>query len=118
MDTTMVLPMDTVTENISDYAKPIHPYYPLDAEIAGFVANKSTVLALLGTFVAGCTAVFALTYLLVKKVNPQLPKHELVTVMWFVLCECHESKPQRFLLTLRLQADVYISFSRVSEIRR
>ncbi|KAI4731655.1 Emopamil-binding protein [Aureobasidium sp. EXF-10728] len=65
-----------------------HPYYPLDANIAGYVANESTVLSLLGSFVAGCAAIFGATYLAVKKVNPRLPTIELLTVMWFVLCGC------------------------------
>ncbi|THY68812.1 Emopamil-binding protein [Aureobasidium pullulans] len=65
-----------------------HPYYPSDATIVGYSANESTVLSLLGSFVAGCIAIFGLTYLAVKKVNPRLPTSELLTVMWFVLCGC------------------------------
>lgn len=65
-----------------------HPYYPLDANIVGYVANESTVLSLLGSFVAACIAIFGLTYLAVKRVNPRLPTTELLTVMWFVLCGC------------------------------
>lgn len=88
-NTTVALPIQSLMNNTSsDYSGSIHPYYPLDAEIAGYVANESTVLGLLGSFVAGCTAIFALTYLAVKKVNPRLPRSELLTVMWFVLCKC------------------------------
>ncbi|KAH0410963.1 Emopamil-binding protein, partial [Aureobasidium melanogenum] len=74
--------------NTTSYDGVKHPYYPLDANIVGYVANESTVLSLLGSFVAGCVAIFGLTYLAVKKVNPRLPATELMTVMWFVLCGC------------------------------
>jgi cholestenol delta-isomerase len=65
-----------------------HPYYPLDVRIVGYVANESTVLSLLGSFVAGCAAIFGLTYLAIKRMNSSLPATELITVMWFVLCGC------------------------------
>lgn len=85
-DTTMALPIDTMVRNASGYTGPMHPYYPLDAEIVGYIANESSVLGLLGSFIAGCTGIFGLTYLAVKKVNPRIPTSELITVMWFVLC--------------------------------
>ena len=86
-DSTMASPLQSLM-NTTDYDSVKHPYYPLDANIAGYVANESTVLSLLGSFVAGCAAIFGLTYLAVKRVNPRLPTTELITVMWFVLCGC------------------------------
>jgi cholestenol delta-isomerase len=84
---TMASPLRALM-NTTSYDGVKHPYYPLDANIVGYVANESTVLSLLGSFVAGCVAIFGLTYLAVKKVNPRLPATELMTVMWFVLCGC------------------------------
>jgi cholestenol delta-isomerase len=87
-DSTMALPFQALMNNTINYDSVKHPYYPLDANIAGYVANESTVLSLLGSFVAGCAAIFVFTYLIVKRVNPRLPTSELITVMWFVLCGC------------------------------
>ncbi|KAI4748723.1 Emopamil-binding protein [Aureobasidium sp. EXF-12298] len=87
-DSTMVLPVQASMNNTMSYEGVKHPYYPLDANIAGYVANESTVLSLLGSFVAGCVAILGFTYLIVKRVNPRLPTTELITVMWFVLCGC------------------------------
>ncbi|CAD0086102.1 unnamed protein product [Aureobasidium mustum] len=86
-DSKMASPLQSLM-NTTGYDSVKHPYYPLDANIAGYVANESTVLSLLGSFVAGCAAIFGLTYLAVKRVNPRLPTTELMTVMWFVLCGC------------------------------
>ena len=77
-----------MNNNTINYESVKHPYYPLDIDIAGYVANASTVLSLLGSFIAGCAAIFGLTYLTVKRINPRLPVTELITVMWFVLCGC------------------------------
>lgn len=87
-DSTMALPVQALMNNTMNYDGVKHPYYPLDANIAGYVANESTVLSLLGSFVAGCVAIFGSTYLAVKRVNPRLPTNELLTIMWFVLCGC------------------------------
>jgi cholestenol delta-isomerase len=87
-DSTMALPFQALMNDTLGYDSVKHPYYPPDANIAGYVANESTVLSLLGSFVAGCAAMFGLTYLAVKRANPRLPTTDLVTVMWFVLCGC------------------------------
>jgi cholestenol delta-isomerase len=87
-DSMMVLPVQASMNNTMNYDVVKHPYYPLDANISGYVADESTVLSLLGSFVAGCVAIFGFTYLAVKRVNPRLSTTELITVMWFVLCGC------------------------------
>ncbi|KAH0356524.1 hypothetical protein KCU81_g603, partial [Aureobasidium melanogenum] len=81
---TMASPLQALM-NSTSYDGIKHPYYPLDANIVGYVANESTVLSLLGSFVAGCVAIFGLTYLAVKKVNPRLPTTELMTVSRVIL---------------------------------
>jgi len=63
----------------------VHPYYPLEVEIAGYLANDQGVVSLLSQFFGGCAVLFYATYLVVKRFHPQLPRHELITVMWFVL---------------------------------
>lgn len=65
---------------------PPHPYYPLGANIAGYVANEWNTLELCSLFATGCAAIFAATYLVVKKLRPAASAADLATIMWFVLC--------------------------------
>ena len=67
---------------------PPHPYYPLEINIAGYLANEWGVLTLLGTFSAGCALIFTFTYLIVTRVRQTLPTSELLTILWFVLSGC------------------------------
>lgn len=62
-----------------------HPFYPVEANIVGYLANEATVLQLLGTFGAGCIVVLSLTLALVKGHNPNLPAKEKAAVLWNVL---------------------------------
>jgi len=80
----MSSPMEMV-RNASKIA--VHPYYPLEVEIAGYLANDQGVVSLLAQFFGGCAVLFFATYLVVKRFHPNLPKSELITVMWFVLSE-------------------------------
>lgn len=71
--------------NGSKISHPRHPYYPLEVEITGYLANEYSVPLLLGIFFAGCAVLFSTTYVVVKRVHPNIPKTELWAVMWFVL---------------------------------
>ena len=62
-----------------------HPFYPVEANIVGYLANEATVLQLLGTFGAGCVVVLGITMALVKGHNPNLPAKEKAAVLWNVL---------------------------------
>ncbi|PVI00157.1 EBP-domain-containing protein [Periconia macrospinosa] len=73
-------------ETVVTDALPLHPYYPLEATIVGYVANKWNTLELCSLFAAGCAVIFAVTYLIVKRVRPSLPLSDLTTILWFVLC--------------------------------
>lgn len=64
----------------------VHPYYPIDLEIVGYLANEWDTLTLVSIFAAGCTAIFLVTYLLVMRVQPKISSGDLWTIMWFVLC--------------------------------
>ncbi|KAF2143318.1 uncharacterized protein K452DRAFT_225394 [Aplosporella prunicola CBS 121167] len=83
-----VLAVDDVLPNLNASALANHPYYPLEVEIVGYLANDWTVPHLLGAFATGCAVIFAATYLVTKRVRPALPTSELLTIMWFVLCGC------------------------------
>ncbi len=72
-----------------------HPYYPLEVEIASYLANEWSVPVLLGTFAGVCSAVLLTTLLIVNKVHPNLKGSEKAAIWWFVLCESVELMPER-----------------------
>ncbi|KKY15818.1 putative ebp domain-containing protein [Diplodia seriata] len=76
------VPVQLNTTNPPD---PLHPYYPLEVEIAGYLANDYTVAQLLASFATGCAVVFLVTYLVAKKLRPTLRGTELLQILWFVL---------------------------------
>jgi cholestenol delta-isomerase len=65
---------------------PAHPYYPLEAEIVGYLANQYSVPMLLVLFASGCAAIISTTFLLVKQIRKTISNGELATIMWFTLC--------------------------------
>ncbi|KAI9887509.1 MAG: hypothetical protein M1823_000688 [Watsoniomyces obsoletus] len=75
-------------EKLVDIAMPsaAHPYYPLEAEIVGYLANEYSTPMLLALFVAGCAVIIGVTSLMVNGRNPNLPTAEKATIMWFVIC--------------------------------
>ena len=68
-------------------AAPLHPYYPLEAEIVGYLANEYSVVKLLVCFGSAVAVIFALTLMVVGRVAPRLSWGDRGTVLWFVLCE-------------------------------
>ncbi|KAJ9631952.1 hypothetical protein H2203_000353 [Taxawa tesnikishii (nom. ined.)] len=84
----MALPVNTTRG--SKISHPPHPYYPVEVEIAGYVANEKGVLELLSIFAAGCTVLFFGTYLVSKKIHPKLPGSEVITVMWRIYTSLFE----------------------------
>ncbi len=79
--------MDSVISNATKLVQPPHPFYPLEANIVGYLANQYSTITLLGIFAAGCTAILGMTHLLVGKTNPRLPSGEKAVILWFILCE-------------------------------
>ena len=72
--------------NLTNAPLPLHPYYPIEAQIAGYVANKWNTLELCSLFAAGCAVIFSITYTIVKRVRPNVSASDLVVILWFVLC--------------------------------
>ncbi|KAF2843755.1 EBDP4, emopamil-binding protein [Patellaria atrata CBS 101060] len=64
---------------------PPHPYYPLEIQIAGYLANEWGVPTLLFLFASGCTAIFSVAYIVATRIRPQISTPDLITIMWFVL---------------------------------
>jgi cholestenol delta-isomerase len=65
-----------------------NPYYPIGSSIAGYQANESSVPALLGVFFGTCIVVFSCSHTLAKRIQPDLRRGELLTMMWFILSGC------------------------------
>lgn len=63
-----------------------HPFYPLEVEIAAYLANEWTMQVLLSVFVAGILAVILGTRFVVDKVHPNLALREKAAIWWFVIC--------------------------------
>ena len=65
--------------------QPPHPYYPVEANIIGYLANERSVASLLGTFITGCIVILGGTLMFVRQRNPSLPWKEKATILWFIL---------------------------------
>jgi cholestenol delta-isomerase len=64
-----------------------HPYYPLGVEIPGYIENElpfTTCLTILGS---ALTSILFLVWRVTKYTRPDLPRHEVLTVLWFALCK-------------------------------
>ncbi|MCJ1277086.1 hypothetical protein MMC21_004895 [Puttea exsequens] len=77
--------MKNVAMNAAQALEAAHPFYPVEAEIVGYLANTSAVPTLLGLFAAGWVVILGTTLVLVRRHNPTLPGREKSTILWFVL---------------------------------
>lgn len=81
----MTLRVADLAVNATHLAATTNPYYPIGSYIPGYTANEWSVPALLGVFFGVCLVLFTSTYVVARRVQPDLSKHELITIMWFVL---------------------------------
>ena len=79
--------MDRAVANTTKMVQNPHPFYPLEANIVGYLANQYSTLTLLGIFAAGCVGILGTTHLLVGRFNPRLSNGEKAAILWFILCE-------------------------------
>ena len=79
----MMAKLNTSSHLITD-----HPYYPLEVEIAAYLANEWSVPLLLGVFFSLCGTVVLGTKHMVNKVHPNLPTSEKAVIWWLVICKC------------------------------
>lgn len=66
---------------------PMHPYYPLSASIPAYVANESSVLRLVTTFVVLVGLVAGLAYWSAIRTPSSLRPIDKFAVVWFAVCE-------------------------------
>lgn len=71
--------------NSTSLPQAIHPFYPLEANIVGYLANRWSVPTLLGIFAGGWVVILGITLALVRSHNPNLPSRDKATILWFVL---------------------------------
>ncbi|KAJ5146831.1 hypothetical protein N7526_000183 [Penicillium atrosanguineum] len=62
-----------------------HPYYPLEADIIGYLPNQTSVLELLVSAGGGCAALLGLTFAVASYVRPALRLADRIAILWFVL---------------------------------
>ncbi|KAI4134499.1 MAG: hypothetical protein LQ347_001479 [Umbilicaria vellea] len=77
--------MDSLGINASKIVHPPNPFYPLNTEVVGYLANEWPVPTLLGIFAAGWVVILGATNLMVKRHNPTLAGTEKAAILWFVL---------------------------------
>jgi cholestenol Delta-isomerase len=64
---------------------PHHPFYPLEVEIVGYLANQWSVPLLLGIFLGGWVVILGLTWSSVSWISPALRRADKMIILWFIL---------------------------------
>ncbi len=96
-----------------------HPYYPVEAEIVGYLANEYSTPMILTVFLAGCSVIIGLTSTMINRRNRNLPTSEKITIMWFAICKsCHMITAVVDQTNSALQVAVSISSLRVGSVRQ
>ncbi|OJD13536.1 hypothetical protein AJ78_06020 [Emergomyces pasteurianus Ep9510] len=75
--------MDAYTAN-SSLSKP-HPYYPIEAELVGYLANEWSVLTLISAFAAGWASILGFTLVVLSFMSPKLRRADKLAILWFIL---------------------------------
>ena len=78
----------------SKLSLPPHPFYPLELELVGYLANDKDVVTLLTIFLAGCVVLCGTVWVSVSRYSAQLRKIDKCILIWFVLSMstiCHPS---------------------------
>ena len=87
-----------------------HPYYPLEMEIASYLANEWTVSTLLSIFFGACAMLFFCTRAFVARLYPHLSGAENAAIWWLVLCMSSHSMLLYGLLTLTIAGAIHLFF--------
>jgi len=79
--------MENIINNVTEVVKnaPLHPFYPLEVEIAGYLVNTYSVPILLALFAAWMGVILYATRHVVKRFQPDMIPTERLTIMWFML---------------------------------
>ena len=85
--------MDAYQLNVTETIQPPHPFYPVEANIIGYLANEYSALELVGMFALGCVLILGSTLFLLNTWNPRLEGKEKASVIWFILSESPQYDP-------------------------
>lgn len=77
--------MDSFLVNSIKPPPATHPFYPLGANVVGYLANEWSAPTLLGIFAGGWVVILGATLVLVRRHNPNLRSWDKATILWFVL---------------------------------
>ncbi|KAI9817720.1 MAG: hypothetical protein M1826_001476 [Phylliscum demangeonii] len=102
-----------MSEKIEAMLKPVHPYYPLETELVGYLVNEFSVSTLLATFFGTCVVFLGLADALINRVNRRLSTGNKLTALWFALCTSFGTFPS---LARALVADLRASSQVVSSM--
>ncbi|KAI9810091.1 MAG: hypothetical protein M1827_006702 [Pycnora praestabilis] len=107
--------------NATKVPYPLHPFYPQEAKIVGYLANEWSVAVLLGTFALGIAVIIGLVSIAMKRLHPHLQRSEKAAILWFVISgtihlffEGVESQVFPCFLDLKLSIPGYFSLHHVS----
>ncbi|OAX85076.1 hypothetical protein ACJ72_00548 [Emergomyces africanus] len=64
---------------------PSHPYYPIEAELIGYLANEWSVPTLIAAFAAGWAVILGFTLVVLSFVAPKLGRADRLAILWFIL---------------------------------
>lgn len=64
-----------------------HPYYPLDANVIGYVPNQTPFLQLLLSAGGASIVLLGVTFAWASCVRPSLQLADRIAILWFVLCK-------------------------------
>ncbi|GKZ41233.1 hypothetical protein AbraIFM66951_008631 [Aspergillus brasiliensis] len=68
-----------------DSKAPLHPYYPLNAQIDGYAPNEASLLSILSTASVGAAALLGIILTLTSRLRPTLTKADRLAILWFAL---------------------------------
>ena len=80
--------MDLASNASEVLSHPPNDYYPLGTAIPGYVANEATMAEILTVFFGTCAVLFGGTHFVSKRLQPDLTRTELFTLLWFILSGC------------------------------
>ena len=72
-------------------AMPLHPFYPVDLQMPGYMANTKEALELLVSLMSGLLVILSAIWLSTSRLSPRLLISDKLTIMWFALCEVSRS---------------------------
>lgn len=72
---------------IMDSKAPLHPYYPLNAQIYDYAPNEASLFSILTTASVGAAALLGIIFTLSGRLRPALTKADRLAILWFALCK-------------------------------